>query len=326
MRMLWFLVVLAGFTLAYPVRAATFALEGEVVFKPLPDTNPIPERFQLSEAKFNYKMKLKKRHEAIKVSVYELTYPSPYKSPHPENNTVHAEYAIPDGEGIYPGVIVLDITGGDQTLSRLMSLHFAQNNIAALFVQMAYYGPRRPPGSRERLMSPDLPKTVAAVTQTVQDLRWASAWLEARQEIDGKRLGIVGTSLGSFVAALTCEMEPRLRRVGVFLGGGGFVQGFYDRPDAWWFRWVYEYLGGTREMMMKALAPVDPLTCAQNLRGRECLIIAAREDELVPPVMAKLLWEAAGKQKIVWYPCSHYGAVFFAAEALDHLTNHFGSK
>ena len=40
-------------------------------------------------------------------------------------------------------------------------------------------------------------------------------------ELDKERLGIMGTSLGSFMAALTAEMEPRYARVAVLLGGGG---------------------------------------------------------------------------------------------------------
>jgi len=303
----------------------SFPLTGEVSFKPLPDTNTIPERYRLTEAKFKYELQPHKRLEGSKLTIYRLTYPSPYKSPVPQNNTVHAEYYVPDGPGPFPGVIVLDITGGDQTLSRMISTHFAQNKIAALFVQMAHYGPRRPAGSPDRLLSPDIPKTVAAVTQTVQDLRWAAAWLESRPEINPKQLGIMGTSLGSFVAGLTGEMEPRLKRVAVLLGGGGFIQGFYDRPDAAPFRWLFEALGGSREKLLQAIAPVDPLTCAGHLRGRDCLILAGKQDEIVPPLMAELLWKAAGEQKIVWYDCTHYGAVLFMADALDQLTKHFSS-
>src|SRR2546421_268241 len=69
-----------------------------------------------------------------------------------------------------------------------------------------------------------------AVRQTVLDLRRAAAWLEARPEVDRTRLGIVGTSLGSMVGALAAEMEPRLRRVVVLLGGGGLVDAYYDHP------------------------------------------------------------------------------------------------
>ena len=68
--------------------------------------------------------------------------------------------------------------------------------------------------------------------QTVLDLRLATAWLESRPEIDAKRLGILGTSLGSFIAALTAEMEPKLGHVALLLSGGGFVDYWYDLPEA----------------------------------------------------------------------------------------------
>src|SRR5205807_4420646 len=141
----------------------------------------------------------------------------------------------------------------------------------------------------------------AAVRQTVLDLRLVTAWMESRPELDGRRLGILGTSLGSFMAALTAEMEPRLGRVAVLLGGGGFVQGYYDHPYAAGFRLAFEALGGTRERLGNLIAPVDPLTCAENLKDRKLLILAARNDEIVPPKMAELLWQATGKQKIIWY-------------------------
>src|SRR5262249_61850129 len=115
-----------------------------------------------------------------------LRFPSPVTSDCPENNTVHAEYYRPKGDGPFPGVIVLDITAGDQSLSRGISTLLAQRGIAALFVQMAYYGPRRPPGSKLRLLSPNIAHTVEAIRQTVLDVRRATAWLESRPEIDAK--------------------------------------------------------------------------------------------------------------------------------------------
>ena len=39
-----------------------------------------------------------------------------------------------------------------------------------------------------------------AIRQTVLDNRCAAAWLASRPEIDAKKLGIHGTSLGSFMA------------------------------------------------------------------------------------------------------------------------------
>ena len=189
---------------------------------------------------------------------------------------------------------------------------------------MAYYGPRRPAGSSVRLLSTDVPRTTAAVRQTVLDVRLTTAWMESRPEIDGKRLGILGTSLGSFMAALAAEMEPKLGRVALLLGGGGLVDGYYDDPRATAYRKMFEALGGKKAALAKLVAPYDPITRAANLKGRKLLMLEARHDEIVPPKMAERLSRASGKQEIVWYNCGHYTAAIYVADALEQVVRHFG--
>jgi dienelactone hydrolase len=299
--------------------------KGSFRFTPLDDQKAVPTRYRLEAKSFTYEMEKKTDLPSIGVTVHRLRYPSPVKTATPENNTVHAEYYRPAGKGPFPGVIVLDVTGGNQMLSRHISTYLAQHRIAGLFVQMAYYGPRRPRGSKLRLMSPNLKRTTAAVTQTVLDLRVASAWMASRPELDPKRLGILGTSLGSFLSALTGEMEPRLGRVCVLLGGGGFVDGYAGHPLAKpWFT-LFEAFGGKRERIKKLIAPIDPITCAANLKNRKLLILAASRDDVVPPRMAKMLHEASGKQKIVWYDCTHLGAALYIADGLRQILDHFGA-
>jgi hypothetical protein len=55
-------------------------------------------------------------------------------------------------------------------------------------------------------------------------------------------------------------------------------------------------------------------------------MIAAKRDEIVPPKAAEALWEASGKQKIVWYDCTHYGAALYFAAALKHVVQHFNAE
>lgn len=297
--------------------------KGTFHFRPADDQAGAPPRYRLAAGEFPYELIHKCDLPGCEVRVCRLTFPSPLKGPHPENNTVHAEYYRPLGvTGRLPATIILDITGGDQSLSRILSAWLAQRGVAALFVQMSYYGPRRPPGSRLRFLSPDVGKTLANVRQTVLDLRAAAAWLESRSDVDARKLSILGTSLGSFMAALTSEMEPRLARCVVLLGGGGFVEGYYDHPRAAPYRKLYEAIGGTKEALIKWIAPADPLTCAANLKDRRLLILAGDRDDIVPPKMAKALWEASGKQKIIWYPCSHYGAALYLGDALKHIAAH----
>lgn len=308
--------------LAHPA-FANEATTTEIPFTPLGDQKNIPERYRLDAHTFAATMTPRSDWPISGVEMFEVRFPSPVTSKHPENNTVYAEYYRPKGKGPFPAVIVLDITGGNQKLSRTMARHLAQNGVAGMFVQMAYYGPRRPANSKARLLSMDVDHTIEAVRQTVLDLRRATAFLESRSEVDPKQLGIMGTSLGSFVAALTGEMEPKLDKVCVLLGGGGFVDAFYDDPRALPFRVAYELTGGNRKAVEKWLAPVDPLTHANLLVGRKVLIVGAKHDEIVPAKMAENLWNATGRQRIVWLESGHYTAAVYLFTSLSHVVEHF---
>jgi cephalosporin-C deacetylase-like acetyl esterase len=162
-----------------------------------------------------------------------------------------------------------------------------------------------------------------AVRQTVLDVRYAAAWLQSRPEIDANRLGIHGTSLGSMIGALAAEMEPRLKRVSILLGGGGLVEAYYDHPQAARYRRVWEALGGTKKHVIWLLAPVDPLTCAANLKDRKVLMIAGKQDNVVPPSATEALWRAAGQPKIVWYDCTHYTALLYFVPMMQEVVKHF---
>jgi dienelactone hydrolase len=298
---------------------------GTVKFCPGESEGEIPERYRLAARRIDYRLQRKLELPLSGTTVYRLQFPSPVTSSCPVNDTVHAEYYRPAGEGPFPGVIVLDITGGNQSLSRAIATQLAHNGIAGLFVQMAYYGPRRAPGSTERLLSLDFDHTMAAVRQTVLDIRCATAWMASRPEVDCHRLGILGTSLGSLVAALSAEMEPKLGRVALLLSGGGLVDAYYDDPRAKPYRKLWELLGGTKQRAEHLLAPVDPLTCATNLRRHRVLMIGAERDDIIPRKATEALWKAAGEQKIIWYDCTHYGAVLFFAPAMMHVVEHFSA-
>jgi dienelactone hydrolase len=296
--------------------------KGTVFFQPLDNQENVPDRYRLPTHNFSYKLEPKLSLPQCGLDVWTLTFPSPIVTPYPANNSVYAEYYRPRGPGPFPAAIILDITAGDQQLSRTIARQLAQNQIAGLFVQMAYYGPRRPPNGRLRLLSPNLVQTMDAVRQTVLDIRRAAAWLVSRREVDHAHLGIVGTSLGSLIAALAAEMEPRFKNVVVVLGGGGLVEAYYDYPPAASLRQALEALGVTKQKLIDLIAPVDPLTCAGNLKSRRVLIIAAAHDEIVPPKAAQALWRATGQQQIVWYDCGHYSSAYYFLPALAHVVKH----
>jgi dienelactone hydrolase len=64
----------------------------------------------------------------------------------------------------------------------------------------------------------------------ITDVMQAVSYLRSRPEVDPRRLGAVGYSLGSFLVALTGAVDPRLHAC-VLAGGGNL-----DGPDGYWDR------------------------------------------------------------------------------------------
>jgi dienelactone hydrolase len=291
---------------------------GTVDYKPLDDPKKVPAEYHLDAHQFPYEMTLKQNHEKEGYNIYSVTFPSAVTTKYPSNNTVYCDWYLPVGKGPFPATVILDILDGSQKLTRVQSAYLVQKGIACLCVQMAYYGPRRPANSNVRLLMPDLDHSLGAVRQTVLDIRRAAAWLANRPDVDQNRLGVVGTSLGSFMGSLSAEMEPRFKKVAIVLGGGGIVDAFYDHPQGSSVRFLWESLGGTKEKMKQLIAIADPITRAENLKDRHVVMFAAKNDEIVPPSACTRMWEAIGKPEIHWYNAGHYTAALFITNALEH--------
>jgi dienelactone hydrolase len=274
----------------------------------------------------DYQLTLRYELKNTGVRVYNISFASPVKSDIPENNTVHCELFLPPGEGPFPAAIVLDILQGNAIIARGQSMWLAQHGVAGMVVYMSHYGPRRAPGSRERMLSTNVVGSIENVKQTVLDCRCAAAWLASRPEFDRGNIGLAGTSLGSLVGAIVSANEPLIKNVCLMLPAGGLVDAFYDHPKAAPYRPIVDALGGKFALKL-LIAPVDPLTYANQLREKNLLMICAARDDILPPSAAKRLWEATGKQKIVWFDTTHVGAAVCMMPLLMEMTEHIrGTK
>ena len=288
----------------------------EVTFAADAKDGGVPEFFRMEARTFACAMKPKYSLPNAEVDVYTLSFPTAVKTANAANNTVYAEYYKPRSAGKHPAVIVLDILDGAQVVARSQALWLAQHDIAALVVVMAHYGPRREPGSKERLLSTDIEKSVANVRQTVLDCRLALAWLEARSEVDAKNLGVLGTSLGSFVGGIFGGVEPKIRSVNLLLGGGALVESFSEHPVAVMLAPVLRLAGVTPEKLKKLIDPIDPITYAGGLKAKRLLLIAAKNDDVVPPNAMKRLWEAVGKPEMIWVEATHVGSALYTFQMM----------
>lgn len=136
--------------------------------------------------------------------------------------------------GKSPGLIIVNGHGGDKFswYAFYSGILYARAGAVVVTYDPAGEGERnvqRNSGTRahDKVEPPtELGQRVGGLMMT--DIMQAVSYLSQRPDVDPKRIGAVGYSMGSFVLALTGAVETRLRAC-VLVGGGNL-----DGPDGYW--------------------------------------------------------------------------------------------
>ena len=262
-----------------------------------------------------------------------LRFPSALETPHRMNNTVTAR--------VFPGqskalgkprraVVVLPQWNypaeGHVGLCQL----FARLGITALRVSLPYHDERRPPELEraEYLLSANIGRTLQANRQAVMDTRRAVGWL-AREGYD--RIGIMGTSLGSCIAALTMSHEPRIAA-----GAFNLVSPYF--ADVVWRGITTQHLRAELEahLSLEALRdywlPISPWPFIERLRGRGVLLVYALYDLSFPIDLSRDVIREFRRREVpheaAALPCGHYTTGMAPFKYLDayYLTKFFTQR
>lgn len=229
---------------------------------------------------------------------------------------------LPPGDGPFPGVVAFEILDGP---------HDVSEGLAKALVNRGYAVARL---ERRAL---DLPHQNNAdvvrerLREGVIDGRRLLDWLVTHPKIDASRLAAAGVSIGSIQALLLTECDRRIRGGFYIMTGGNIAEILYDSSETpvrdFRNRMMAQRGWTTREQWIAGVSdftkPVDPLTYAPWLDGRNVLIASGRFDTVIPQTYAQQLWEALGKP--TWYklPCGHYTVFPFfwwaIARGADHL-------
>lgn len=267
--------------------------------------------FDLPPEKFQYITQFIEEDDGVQV--YRLVFPSPFKSPFPENNVVPAEFYLPKDRALkIPAAIVLDIMAGNSVVPRGLARGMASQGVAALYMPMAYYNARRPRnGAHMRFFEADAARAVDPPKQTVMDIRRAKAILASRAEIDPRRIGITGVSLGGIMTSMAAGVDGDFYRVVPILAGGDLAAMIFHAPETRRIRQSFLDNGIDQAELEQVFAPIEPLHFASRIDPRRCLMINASGDEIIPKRCTMDLWRAAGNPTLLWLPSGHYSAGWF---------------
>lgn len=256
---------------------------------------------------------------------------SPRPSGNAGNDRFPVEHYVPDGEAKAAIVILPIWKGGVLLAERVVAGHLAARGYECAIVPLPWQFQRAPEGVRggDWTVSSDLERTRAALRQARADVGMVASWLRGPGPTHRRRLGILGISLGAFVAAAEYQTDPRYE-AGVFVMAGG------DPATLVWnasretrrMKAELEAKGVTLPELREFLAPLDPAEQRPYPefpafpRYRGVLMVNGTEDTVVPPENADVLWRALGKPKIRWFPVNHYSMATKIPEVLRLTDEH----
>jgi len=221
-----------------------------------------------------------------------------------------------------PVVMVLPMLGGGYALERHFANYFVSRGYAAVIV-------RRDP----RTSSARVEDLNRLFKDMVIDHKRVIDWLETQEDIDSKRLGIFGVSMGGIKGALLLPLEDRIKAAAIGLAGG-------DLPYIL-TRTTEPGLTKRREQEMKersmtleqceerlrGMLKYDPLNYAHYVDPKKVLLVLARYDDVVPIEKGLELKEKMGNPETIMIPAGHYSAVlsipYIKSQSFDFLEKRF---
>lgn len=191
---------------------------------------------------------------------------------------------LPPGEGPHAATLLVHgYSSRKDEMAGPVGLALLARGVASLSIDLPMHGTRKDP---LQLQTSRNPLAILQLwKQSLADARLGIQYLAARPEVARDRVGIVGYSLGSFLAVALAAEEPKVKAVALAAGG--------DLPE------------GTPLARVARLA-ADPMSAVKKLDGRPLLMVHGRHDETVRPAQAERLFAAAEKPKeLRWFDAGH---------------------
>jgi hypothetical protein len=237
-----------------------------------------------------------------------LTFTSALQSPWPENNKVFARFFAVAKNG--PAVVVLPQWNAKWNVQVNICRWLNKMGISALRLSMPYHDRRAIPGHEraDYLVGPNIGLTLQATRQAVLDTRSCLSWLQ--QQGYGK-LGLVGTSIGSAVGAITMCHDARAR-AGAFLHVSTYFADVVRTGMNTAHVWEALRTKVTADELRRFWAPISPSPYLSRMAGgtQNMLMVTGRYDPTFWPEFSEEVIAGVRKSlphaEVMRLHCGHY--------------------
>lgn len=231
-----------------------------------------------------------------------------------DNRDVFARmWRHPDGTELGTVIAIHGWFMGDQRVNALALVpgFFFRMGLNVVLYELPYHGRRAPNGqelSGSVFPSAHLARTNEGIAQAIYELRSLRLWF---QEHGDRPIGVVGVSLGGYVAALWATLDKLEFAVPMvpLVSMADLAWDVLSRGDAGAFE-ICPYLRNiTLEQLRAGYAP-HALFSHPPKTARECqMIVAGLADSVIPTSQPTALWEHWGRPEIFWFEGGHIGQI-----------------
>ncbi|MEX0767396.1 MAG: alpha/beta hydrolase family protein [Microthrixaceae bacterium] len=253
---------------------------------------------------------------AAGMRVERLKFPSGWKPPagvpgrqrwmHYTENAFGRATVLRHQTGNRPWVICIHGTGqgADTDLRSFRVRHlYAELGCNLVLPVLPLHGPRQAPKSTEaRFPTLDVLDNVNGIAQAVWDVRRLLTWIR-QQEPSG--IGLMGVSLGGYVAALLAGLEDEpLQCVLPIIPATDFPRLFMKQSPLALSEQLQPFLRESQQLH----SVVSPLSFTPSTPVHARAIVGGLADKLIDPVeQVAPLWEHWDRPEILWFPGGHIG-------------------
>ena len=238
-----------------------------------------------------------------------LQFTSPVLTPYPENNIVHAQW-FPARNRNRKAVIVLPHWNAKQHEHVGLAKGLQFLGLSALRLSLPYHDSRMP-SELERAdyaVSANVARTMDATRQAVIDIRSCVDWLESE---GFRKIGIIGTSLGSCYAFLASAHDERITANAYNMFSLYFADPVWTGLTT---RHIRQGMDGAIDLVQlraswKAITPLNYVDAYARFQKKSLFIYANYDTTFLPAYSRAMLEEVRLRDlehEVVVLPCGHY--------------------
>jgi hypothetical protein len=239
-----------------------------------------------------------------------VKFPSPVKSLFKPNDTVWGHLYLPPGPGPHACVLVLPVMAAPNIWIETRFVNrFRKDGLCVMWLEMPYQfnrrvDPTQPSG--QVFLARNAKRLAGNFRQSVLDARRALYWLSRRPDVNPKKIGVFGISLGAIVGSTVYSVDDTPAFGAFMMGGADFptliVNGSMTGP---WMRRV----GMGADAVRDAWKGIDPLDYKTANARKKALLVNVKSDWVIPQANGLALKEAFPAAEQVWLPLGHYTGI-----------------